>query len=132
MDEPVWIYFGVLVSIISIGIVATLLIQFQSSSEGDRFFQGLEQLNNQANLVCSYPRETQLSVTFDVPVGALLFAQDELLCGFLDAREECYRTNCGLVERTIINLTDNSFSELFSLREYTCTAHKGELVNISC
>jgi len=69
MDEPVWIYFGVLVSIVSIGVVANLLLQFEEDSKDEQFFQGLEQLTKQVNLVCSYPQETQLSASIEVPVG---------------------------------------------------------------
>jgi hypothetical protein len=130
MEESVWIYFGIIMVIVAIGIIAGVYHTSQQESGQAVFLQSIEQMGAQARTVCDSPRETQLSLQLTVPAGATIFTTSDKICGAYKDASKCVPAACALEAKTVLNLT--SSTGLFSSRLYTCSFLRQDLVSINC
>jgi hypothetical protein len=129
MEESVWLYFGVLIVIISIAIITSVFIHYDQTATEQRFADDLEQLGRQIAFVCKAPKDTKLTAIVTVPAGAVLYAEDDRICMQLKDQIRCEASACPLEKEVLLNLTNTT---LFKAHEYRCNVlHAGKL-NISC
>lgn len=132
MEESVWIYFGIIMVLIGLGVV--IGVYRTSSDEGvqSTFFQSIEHMGAQERTVCDSPRETQLSLQVTVPAGATIFNTDDKICGAYKDASKCVPATCPLTPKTVLNLTAEGVNHLFTSREYNCAFLRQDTVVITC
>lgn len=129
MEESIWMYFGIIVVIVTLGIIASLFSSYYQESRDDLLFQGLEQLGRQTDIVCSAPEGTMLSIPITVTRNSSLYALDDRLCATSTERTQCVPLRCDAIPSTLVNL---SGQDIVEEHEYLCTVQGAQALNITC
>jgi hypothetical protein len=129
MEESVWLYFGVIVILITVAIITSIFIKYQHDSSEQFLFDGLQQLRTQVNVVCDAPKDTMLSVPVSAPADAQLRAYADRICVEYRRKTRCEPVACDLQPAMLLNLSNVT---LFTSRTYTCSALRGTLVTVNC
>ncbi|HIH24491.1 TPA: hypothetical protein HA251_05640 [Candidatus Woesearchaeota archaeon] len=132
MEESVWIYFGIILVIVALGITINVYRTSQEDGLESALFQGIENMGGQATIVCASPRDTMLSLRVDFPAGSVVRVTDDKICGTLDTSIRCIPAPCAMLPQTVLNLTAAREDRLFVVRQYTCAFLKGDTVSVYC
>jgi hypothetical protein len=129
MEESVWLYFGVIVVIITIAIITSIFVHYRQDSDQQQFLQGLQQLQGQVDIVCDAPKDTMLSTSVTAPADTVLYTQKDKVCLRQGDLVRCLPTSCIMEEKILLNLTNVT---LFSSHTYICRVLHGQNVTITC
>lgn len=132
MEESIWLYFGIILVLVALGIIVTVYKSSQDEGTQTALFQSIGNMGSQASIICKSPRDTMLSIKILVPAGSLIKTTSTKICGTFANETRCVPADCALEEQTILNLTDPSLERLFTTRPYTCSFLKQENVTIAC
>ena len=130
MEETVWLYFSVVAVLIGFAVIGTVFKQSTADNAVDQLFVGVEQLRQEADLVCKSPAGTMLSIKIVLPSGALLYSKENKLCGTMDDKIKCVPTLCVMQDDPeLLNLTSEATRKLFKTHEFTCAFEKQQAGN---
>jgi hypothetical protein len=132
MEETVWVYFGIIMVIVALGIIVSVYRSSSDESVQATYFQSIGQIESQLNTVCSSPKDTQLSLRVNIPAGAVLTTADDKVCGVFRNATRCAPSPCLLEPAVVLNLTAAGESRLFTSRMYTCAFLRQDTVRITC
>lgn len=132
MEESVWLYIGVIAILLSVAIITSVFLSYEESNNEQLFFDGLQQLARQADILCKAPLQTQLSAPITIPAGGLLYAETDRLCAQYEGKIRCKPSSCVVNTATIVNLTSNETQTLFRSHQYTCTILRDDTLVINC
>jgi hypothetical protein len=131
MEEPIWIYFGVIVIILTVVIITSVFISYEAENNEQLLFDGLSHLAAQADIVCKSPKDTMLSVPITLTAGSRIYAETDKICASYEGEVRC-RPSCTAEPGTVIDLTANETKELFRSRTYTCSVLRGDSIVFNC
>jgi hypothetical protein len=123
MEEPIWLIFGIIMVLISIGIIVQLVTHHNRQSSEDMVFDSLDKLLIQCNMVCSSSEDTLLSISIDVPGNAKLSSKGQSICAEINDKKECVRCLCNLNDY-ILDLSNTSLSKKIIKHKYYCFFEK--------
>ncbi|NJL43771.1 MAG: hypothetical protein HC945_00380 [Nitrosarchaeum sp.] len=132
MEQVIWLYFGLISVIVALGIVGSLIVNFQGESKLSAFDQGLERIRDQCDLVCDSPPGTYLSTKADLPSGLYLWTEDDLICGIYEQERRCTRCTC-TIRPYALSLNTTLALRSFDIQGYNCAFERGENdVSLEC
>gem|GEM_PF-3552753 len=137
MDEPIWIFIGVVSAIIGLGIVAQTILRGNESGMEDQAKSAVALLAAQCEQVCKLPENTAIDVKIDVPKGMKLEVREGSICAIIKERNFCERCGCDHLQEPIV-LDTTSASAFFSAHMYSCrydrldTGMSEKLVKVTC
>jgi len=122
MEEAVWIFFGVIALLFTIGIITQLVIENKNEAKIQRFETSIELLESQCNYVCSSPLDTLLSIIVELPSGIIIRSDYEdkgKLCAEYNDELKCSYCNCDLTPY-VLNLSSALVRSSFVTHNYKC------------
>jgi hypothetical protein len=135
MEDTVWIFFGVLVFLFTIGIVTNLVLDSRVTVQQDRLDVSVKILQSQCNYVCNSPLDTLLSIDVELPSGVILRGgvdDADKIC--LEWKEDlsCGLCNCN-IERYELSLNTTLAKKSFDGHPYGCSFLRGEnAISMAC
>jgi hypothetical protein len=131
MEQPVWIIFGVISIIITIGIISKVVYDHNQSNHEEYAKLAIDALQAQCKLVCSTTPGNKLSIPIIMPYNMTIYTTTDKICGIYDGRTTCARCPCTVSPYTFT--TDNEFAKSMQTLNYECyiTRQKSN-VSIQC
>lgn len=123
MEQPIWLFFGIVAVLIGLGIIIHVVYLDEEDSVMRNLKQSLDKLEGQCNFVCAAGEETYLSAKAQFPAKARIFTHDRNICGELgDGLNYCVQCNCELEDYELsLNTT---LAEKFKVHYYDCFFEK--------
>lgn len=132
MEQIVWLYFGLISVILALGIVGSLVLNFQEENKMKAFDGALDRLAEQCNFVCRAPRDTLLSIGVDLPSGLYLETARERICGEFEGERRCVRCLC-VLDPYALELNSTLAMRSFDIQNYRCAFERGAInVSMEC
>jgi len=121
MDEPIWIFIGIVAAILGLGIIAGVILRASDNGQLDRLRTAVTMLGAQCEQVCGLAENTALSVKVEVPKDAVLTTQEDRICGELAGKDgtlSCARCSCKHEFAVILNTT--GAGAFYQSHEFSC------------
>jgi hypothetical protein len=130
MDEPVWMYIGIISVIVALGIIMALFMRNTEHMKEQAFENAFMTLGPNCDNVCASPPETRKPVDVDLPSGAVFYTTGQKICGRLNSDARCATCKCNL---TAYTLDLNTSKETYDTHPFTCRMTRGEHdISIDC
>jgi hypothetical protein len=123
MEEPIWLVFGIIMVLVSVGIIVQLVAYHNGKAAEDFVFDSLDKLLIQCNMVCSASEDTLLSISIDVPGNARLLSKGQSICAEFDEKRECVRCGCNLNDY-VLDISNSSLAKKIVKHKYYCFFEK--------
>lgn len=131
MEEPIWIFFGIIMVILGLGIVGNVVLQNKQETYREDFYDMFAKLEVQCNFVCGNTEGNVLGIDVSIPSGTHLYTVNDKICGQLKEETTCIRCACELEEYDM-NL-NSSIAQKFGTHMYHCYFERmEETVEINC
>jgi hypothetical protein len=123
MEQPVWLFFGIVAVLIGLGIIIHVVYLNEEDSIMRGLRQSLDKLEGQCNFVCAAGEETYLSIRAELPTKARIFTHKQNICGEVgDDLSYCVQCNCEM-EPYELSL-NTTLAEKFKVHHYNCFFEK--------
>lgn len=119
MEEPIWLFFGIISIIITLGIIGHVsMVGLENRTESE-FENSIIMLGEQCNFVCSASIGNILGVKVSLPSGSVINASDDIICGQYNDVFKCSRCSCEIDDYTI-DLSGDGLAKKFRSHDYDC------------
>jgi len=133
MDEPIWMYVGIISVIIGLGIVVNLFGQLNESKQKDKIIWALDKIETNYNFVCGLPKDTRIVVELEFPSGIVLNGTNNRICITADEEDRCKTLDCNMTDPYILDLDTVLAKKTFNFKEYACYLEKeAKNVTLEC
>lgn len=122
MEQPVWLFFGIIAILIALGIVARVVIIHQTEIRSEILSDSLSKLITECNFVCGTTEGNLLSIDVDFPADSYVYTKGNKICTNYDNSVRCARCNCAL-EESSLNLT-TELAKRIKEHKYSCFFEK--------
>jgi len=122
MEESVWVFFGIISFILTIGIITSLVAHNKEDIKIQRFESSVDLLKTQCNYVCSSAEGTLLSVDAELPSGIILksgYDDRSKFCIEFKDESRCAFCRCEIQPYTL-NLSSTEAKKTFVIHNYKC------------
>lgn len=122
MEQPVWIFFGIISVLLALGIVGGLVYKHQNEVKYENFDSSLDKLVSQCNFVCQTNEGNMLGIDINLPTDSLFYTSKNKLCIRYEDKVSCKACNCDLSEYKLD--LNTSLSKSFDNLNYRCYFEK--------
>jgi hypothetical protein len=131
MEQPIWLFFGVIAVLIALGIIAHLVLVQGQDSKAASLENSMVKLRQQCDFVCGTTLNNRLSIRAEFPAGLYLHTQDNKICSGYKETVKCVACSC-MIEPYQLALNTTLAQEIDS-HSYNCFfERKQEGVSMEC
>lgn len=125
MEQPLWIYIGVIAVLLAIGIIVHMTVLSNDVRKVEVSKESLKKLQQQCDFVCKQDTGTMLGVAAELFSGSKLYAAEKAICLDSVNLHDCVSCNCQLANY-VLDLNTAEARQAFVSHNYRCTFEKSK------
>lgn len=122
MEEPIWMFFGVLAVVLSIGIIISILDINKGNANTELFDSSFEKLQIQCDFICASSIGNRQGINIQLLPNSLIYTNENKICLKFEDRISCKFCKCEIDDYEL-NL-NTSFAKTFNKIDYKCYFEK--------
>ncbi|HIH09867.1 MAG TPA: hypothetical protein HA254_04310 [Candidatus Diapherotrites archaeon] len=122
MEQPVWVYFGIIISLFALVIVSNVILDSQEQAKGLQVSNAVKKLGEMCSFVCRSEMDTLLTERIELPSGAALKASrlTQSICAQYRGAASCVQCPCAPANYDL-NLDTPEHLQAFSSASFECS-----------